>query len=232
MKRKMFNFKKDKTIFDEEVEKWAKELSTKEANDEWIWVDGYKGTDRDMRCKNYQFTMLDAHYMADNVEIELCESGFHFCQKLRDVFRYYNIGGGNRFFRVRALVRKSDVDAALKRSKDPFVAMCLFDNGDKLVSKAIKFLCELTPGEILTAYYDKDGIVSKMSDDIKKIAIEKGVREAEKIVRISELTELGFCETFAALILKENKETLAIAVGSQKDLSMDQKCALIFGLIK
>ena len=81
--------------------------------DAWVWVEGYKGTDQDMQAYHcFQFK-LNTTYIATG-EVELCNNGFHFCLKLEDVINYFYgwLGNeGNRYFKVRALVKKKDVDS-------------------------------------------------------------------------------------------------------------------------
>ena len=77
--------------------------------EEYIWVKGFKGTDKDMRCQDdYQYELGKQFDLDEDVEPMVCSKGFHFCKKLENVFRYYKIGDGNRFFEVKALVKKSD----------------------------------------------------------------------------------------------------------------------------
>ena len=61
---------------------------------------GYKGTDKDMRCRGMQYEIGKTFY-ADG-KIEVCDNGLHFCIRLTDVFDYYEHGNGNRFFEVEA----------------------------------------------------------------------------------------------------------------------------------
>ena len=61
---------------------------------------GYKGTDKDMRCRGMQYEIGKTFY-ADG-KIEVCDNGLHFCIRLTDVFDYYVHGNGNRFFEVEA----------------------------------------------------------------------------------------------------------------------------------
>ena len=55
----------------------------------------YKGTDKDIKCRGYQFT---PGVEAVEESAELCSSGFHACLAPLDVFRYYPPSEGNRFF--------------------------------------------------------------------------------------------------------------------------------------
>ena len=61
-------------------------------------VDGYKGTDMDMKCRGFQFKM-GMNTLPGNEELELCRYGFHFCQQPSGPHAY---GGYARIFRVKA----------------------------------------------------------------------------------------------------------------------------------
>lgn len=101
--------------------------------DVWTWVEGYKGMDQDMQgYSGFQFE-LNKTYVIDG-EIKLCQNGFHFCLNLEDVINhFYNWLGneGTRYFKVRALVRKNDVDSYGK-------------NNHKLAAKEIILTEEIT----------------------------------------------------------------------------------------
>ena len=60
---------------------------------------GYKGTDEHMKCRGMQYE-VGKTYHADG-DINVCFNGLHFCERLTDVFDYYN-REGNRFFEVDA----------------------------------------------------------------------------------------------------------------------------------
>jgi len=60
---------------------------------------GYKGTDKNMRCRGMQYE-IGKSYHADGY-ISVCDNGLHFCERLSDVFEYYK-RNGNRFFEVEA----------------------------------------------------------------------------------------------------------------------------------
>ena len=61
---------------------------------------GYKGMDQFMRCKGFQYEVGMKYRVSGKVE--LCKNGFHFCEALRDVFEFYELDVGNRFFEVEA----------------------------------------------------------------------------------------------------------------------------------
>ena len=99
---------------DKAIEPFKETLEpTSEPEEEWIWVEGYKGTDKDMKCRDFQYGLGVQYDMPEDQEIQECESGFHLCLYLSDVFHYYEVGCGNRFFKVKALVRKVDKESYL-----------------------------------------------------------------------------------------------------------------------
>ena len=98
---------------------------------------GYKGTDKDMRCRGMQYEIGKTFY-ADG-KIEVCDNGLHFCIRLTDVFDYYVHGNGNRFFEVEA---DGIIDS----------------DGKKSAASELKIIRELTDIEInRTVYGDGNG---------------------------------------------------------------------------
>lgn len=96
---------------------------------EWIWVDAYKGTDANMVCKGKQYRMNVEDTYGDKVA--LGTKGYHVCTKLEHVFKDYDYNFSNRFFKVKALVKAKDF-----QYRNP--------NNTVLVAKAIKFVTEIT----------------------------------------------------------------------------------------
>lgn len=96
---------------------------------EWIWIDAYKGTDANMTCKGKKYTMNVEDTYGDKVV--LGSKGYHVCTKLEHVFKTYDYDFSNRFFKVRALVNAKEY-----QYRNP--------NNTTLVAKAIKFVEEIT----------------------------------------------------------------------------------------
>ena len=56
-------------------------------------VKGYKGFNKDMTCRGFQYEIGKEYEHKGS--IELCDRGFHFCKKIADVQNFYNITGEN-----------------------------------------------------------------------------------------------------------------------------------------
>jgi hypothetical protein len=51
---------------------------------------GYKGFDKDLTCKGFQFK--EGESFEHEGKVSLCNSGFHFCENPLDCFHYYKPG--------------------------------------------------------------------------------------------------------------------------------------------
>lgn len=197
----------------------TKEEETPKLQDKWIWVEGYKGTNKDMQGHgNYQFEVGKRYDMPTDVEIKECHAGFHLSLNMKDVFKHYNIGDGHRFFKVKALVRERDLNAYGTYQNDGWFT----NRRDKLVSQSIEFIRELTPEEVF-----QDTEWAHWSEEYKKMAMETNPGKVMDIIKTDELIKLGYSRPFATYIVKEGRYETAKAVGSQPDLSMDMKALMI-----
>ena len=61
---------------------------------------GYKGFDKDLKCRDLQYEI--GKEAAVDGDIELCKRGIHFCENPHDIFNYYAPGENNRFAVVEA----------------------------------------------------------------------------------------------------------------------------------
>lgn len=202
-----------------------KEEPKEETPEEWVWVTGYKGTDKDMKCKNdFQYEIGKTYDMPEDKPVITCESGFHMCLNLTDVYDYVAIGKGNRFFEVRALVRKSDKD---KYTNDVACGIWVIKN-NKLAAKSIEFIRELTADEILAHIYES----KDWSYDVKQTAILDEVGAAQDTHHTNVLVKLGYAEPLAKYIVKDDDDYyLAVALDAQPGISMDTKITAIFSHI-
>ena len=96
----------------------------------------YKGFDKDLRCRGYQYEVGKGYIHTGRVV--QCESGFHACQNPLDVLDYYGLGDGNRFARV-ALGGKVDRSDDKKWAAAEITIVAEIKLPD-LIADAIKFI--------------------------------------------------------------------------------------------
>lgn len=200
--------------------------------DEYVWVKGFKGTDKDMRCQDYQYELGKQFDLDEDVEPVVCSKGFHFCKSLENVFRYYKIGDGHRFFEVEALVRKSDLDPKKKGyakyanvACSPYPTYSHYD--DKYAAKSIRFIRELTVDEVFESVIDSE--VRGWTEEQKKRAMATSINAVQRDIRAFELCAAGYSPAFAKYIsVDAGRYATAMAVASLTDVSMDVKVMAIF----
>ena len=210
---------------------WAKAIEnmTKKPvankDEEWIWVKGYKGMDKAMKCHGgFPYELGTQYDMPENEPVYTCQSGYHLCLKLIDVYDYVEIGKGNRFFEVEALVRKSEVDSY---GRD----VGMLGRNNKLAAKSIRIIRELSVDEILEPYPD----TADWTIETKRVAIEDSLNEARRAHRVQVMVKMGYAEPLASYIVYdkngEDGYNLAVALDTQLGISMDTKINAIFSHI-
>ena len=200
--------------------------------DEYVWVKGFKGTDKDMRCQDYQYELGKQFDLDEDVEPVVCSKGFHFCKSLENVFRYYKIGDGHRFFEVEALVRKSDLEPKKKDyvkyanvAWSPYHTSSHYD--DKYAAKSIRFVRELAVDEVFETVTDSE--IRGWTEEQKKRAMETSINAVQRDIRAFELCAAGYSPAFAKYIsVDAGRYATAMAVASLTDVSMDVKVMAIF----
>lgn len=95
---------------------------------------GYKGFDKNLKCKDYQFYIGVTAVLPEKENPRICSNdGFHYCNKLEDVFSYYDLKSKNRFCEVEILGNFTDGT---------------FDNKDKSITTSLKPIREISEKEI------------------------------------------------------------------------------------
>lgn len=176
------------------------------AEAEWIWVEGYKGTDVDMQCRGLKYEV--GNTIKFHGDVEMCNSGFHLCKDLKDVFNYYSLGNKNRFFKVKALVKKLDYDNY--SSNCFYMVDCygrrLGNNNDKLVAKEIEFIEELKFKDLEKYILNLCPLVINEQD--WNLYNKIGESEYIKKYFIEQMVQYGYSNTFALVLFSEPiKET-------------------------
>jgi hypothetical protein len=76
-------------------------------------VAGFKGFDKDLKCKGFQYE-VGKTYTHDGA-VNLCSTGFHFCENPWDILSYYPIESGNRYAHTEAQGVTDERDKDSKR---------------------------------------------------------------------------------------------------------------------
>lgn len=188
----------------------------KASKEEWVWVDGYKGTDKNMTCRDTTYE-IGRQYDYDGI-VSPCVGGYHLCLKLDHVFEYYDVENGNRFFKVRALVKKNNLETYNDNDYDVWG-----DRRHKLAAKSIVFEEEVTSEEIFTQTEKYNGVLPEWWDKVR----EYGFYGARRYFEIQELIACGFSEQLAEYIYSNKRAELAKALVSQEGLEMKDIIQLV-----
>ena len=114
----------------------------------------YKGFDKNMRCKDFQYEEGKTYELPEGQEASLCESGFHACEDPLDCFRYYVPSD--------SLYHEVELDATEERSKED----------SKRVGKRVAIGAELNVKGIIKAHvkYVKERITNERNAEPGKPA--------------------------------------------------------------
>ena len=117
-----------------------------ENGNEKTTVIGYKGFDKDWKCRGFQYE-VGKEYETD--EAKLCKKGFHFCENPHDVFNYY-APGESRF----AVVETQDVTDEKE------------ENDSKRVCKKIRIKAEISVSQLckmaVSVFFERFGFKKKV----------------------------------------------------------------------
>ena len=133
---------------------------------------GYKGFDRDLKCRGFQYKIGET--FEENVKPECCESGFHFCEYPLDVFAYYE-PTTSRFCEVEALgkIDNNDEDSKVSTNKIKIGAELSFE---RLTKASIDFIYErVKKDNKKSAHKEEDSSVASNTGD-RSVASNTGDR--------------------------------------------------------
>lgn len=179
---------------------------------DYIWVEGYKGTESDMSCTyrdSYYFSLSGTpSYIEHKQQYELgvpvtvdgepkmCGNGFHFCLTLKKVFNYYSYNFSNRFFKVQALVKRTDYQKCIDGESDKCVAKTI------ILTEEIKVEFEHLCNKDDIFQYSGVNVTKEMFEDITVKHLYKTPIEAYKAKFTEQLiTQYGYKRTFAEYVV-------------------------------
>lgn len=175
----------------------------KEEIPEYIWVDGYKGTSKDMQgYNNFQYE-LGKEYTCEGAP-QICENGFHFSLTLDDVFDYVQLWETqNRFFKVKALVRKSDYERYGKFDISGFSVSRI----NKLVAKSIILQSEITSSELYQLAIQDNSYLRLLSEEeFESIRAASSFKDGMLNVGVKRLDGKYSSTFIIALFLESNND--------------------------
>ena len=106
-------------------------------------IKGYNAMNEDMTCRKFKFT-VGQEYTVD--KLEMCNSGFHFCKNLLDVYNYYPKTEKTIICEIEAFGE-------------------VLDEGDKSVTRQIKIVRQLSYQEILGTVLKNNNSGNRNSGD-------------------------------------------------------------------
>lgn len=205
---------------------------------------------------DYVYSLTEPNSIEAGTEgnMSVCHHGLHFSPDLKSAFIYYTpiakyevkydnfyMGGflprevyyNTVFFKVKAEVKKSDWD----------------QKSDKYVARTIILEKEIPYEEVYDAYPEKCQINGKQMDkeeyvcfkkmfdtaysapDIKSVSdayyvLIKDFEDKKRFKQIDHLVSLGYCETFANIVVDKNKYDEAVTY-AEEGLSKDMRAYLL-----
>lgn len=178
-----YNIQKDKSQFIKQEQ--LKENKEKKKI-EYIWVDGYKGMSKDMKCIDFQYDFGKTYIKEQSIP-EYC---FYFSRNLRDVFNCCPYDFPNRVFKVHCLVSKEDYEQNGHFSFGVFI--------NNLIAKEIKIISEI-PKEELFPIVKKDYIMLESLDEFISITNYRTFILHKFVVKLSRF----YSESFAIVLFEE-----------------------------
>ena len=220
-------------------------ISDPEPQEEWIWVEGYKGVNGDLTGHD-KFKFEINKMVSVEGKVEKCNNGFHLCRRLKDVFNYYNPIKRNsmRIFKVKALVRKNEWEELPITDEDQYKTEpkrgyygYYEDPIDKIAAKSIELIEEISIEEVFQAYIKicDIGIIIDHMDLAKEFYVGSqllGIDSLQEFKKFILTTKYHYSSEMSNYILTKNKLDVAIAFGAENSLTMYEKLNFIFNIIK
>lgn len=172
---------------------------------------GYKATNLDMTCFDFQFEMGKSFTVDNDKPLEVCtDTGFHFCQKLEDVFDYYD-WHTCRVFEVE-------------------VTGEVVTEGNKSIAKTITFTREITPDELKGMTFTRDHLnafFNELSDEeLIRLYAENSDQRVRQSLILKLTDEQTIIDLFAKDVREEVRRTLVERISDEQtivDLFADDK---------
>ena len=177
----------------------------------------YKGFDKDLRCKDFQYE-VGKEYETERAEI--CEEGFHACEFPLDVLWYYN-PADSRFCEVELDANEQTHDDSKRVGKKIKIDAEIGLSG--LVKAGVKFILEKADFENAKATNTGNWSAATNTGDCSAATNTGNRSAATNTGDCSAATNTGDCS--AATV--EGKESIAIVTGNGSKASGKRGCWLV-----
>ena len=127
-------------------------------------ITSYKGFDKDMKCRNFQYEIGKEYEMGSDVEV--CKRGFHACENPMDVLNYYKCMFNDRYCVVE---QSGNIDRATDNTKivSSKIKVKTEIGWEGLFKFGIKWLREITNPENVKTI---DTLLNDNDDDYAQIS--------------------------------------------------------------
>ena len=186
----------------------------------------YKGFDKDLRCKDFQYE-IGKEYETERAEI--CEEGFHACEFPLDVLRYYN-PADSRFCEVELDANEQTRDDSKRVGKKIKIGAEIGLSG--LVKAGVKFILEkadfenakaTNTGNCSAATNTGNRSAATNTGDCSAATNTGYSSAATNTGNRSAATNTGDCSVATV----EGKESIAIVTGNGSKASGKRGCWLV-----
>ena len=160
-------------------------------------IQAFKGFDKNLQCRGYQFEIGNTH--THEGEVEACSSGFHSCENPLDVLNYYPLisddGSLNRFASVKAsgTISRHESDSKIASASLLVEVELKFQ---ELISAAVKWIKAACTAEETAASGDYSQLAT--SGDSSKLAASGYSSQLSASGNYSQLAASGYSSQLAA----------------------------------
>ena len=186
----------------------------------------YKGFDKDLRCKDFQYE-IGKEYETERAEI--CEEGFHACEFPLDVLWYYN-PADSRFCEVELDANEQTRDDSKRVGKKIKIGAEIGLSG--LVKAGVKFILEKADFENAKATNTGNSSAATNTGYSSAATNTGNSSAATNTGHSSAATNTGDCSAatntgYSSAATVEGKESIAIVTGNGSKASGKRGCWLV-----
>jgi hypothetical protein len=187
-------------------------------------IKGFKGFDKDLKCRGFQYKIGETYKTTNPIEV--CHSGFHFCENPLDIFGYYN-PGESKFTEIEGFGKEQ------RHSEDSKICVSKIKIGvevslKSIVENGIKFMFERVKwnkGNSTTG-----GRSGSQATGYRSGSQATGDRSGSQATGDRSMSSVNGNYSSSAIINTEDiisKEAVAMAIGYKNKVKAPLNCWLV-----